>query len=511
VSTTVTAPPDTTSNVTAQLLWHRACQACLERTWLRVVLLLAWCGYLFFHGLNAGELWRTESLRAIIAAEFLRSGNWVVPTLYGEPLFTKPPGMYVAIALVSWPLGEVTEWTARLPSALAATVTVLLMAGLFARHLGPRAGLLAGFLTPLSLMWLDKASAAEIDMLQVAWVAGAIVCFLRALEIEEERPWSGGAALAWWLAALVCVAGGVLTKWTAPAFFYGTVLPLLWWRGRWRLVLGWRHLASATLAAGICLAWIAAAVAQTGWETFAFTVQREAFQRIVPNYTPRPYPWHESVLHPLVIFGAASPCSLGAIFALRPGFAGLWDDPGRRLAQAMHCWTWPNLLVWSLMTEHAPRHSFPLLPGIAGLATLVWVAWLTGRMSWPLGRLEPRRFVVGALVVWLIAKLVFVHSVTPERNADREPRAKGELIASLVPRGAVLYLFRLKDEGIMFYYGRPVLRLPSPAQLPSSPEPLYCILELSEWEQWRSSRTADVVERLTDEQGAPIVLVRVAG
>src|SRR5438067_13749797 len=82
----------------------------------RFGLLLVLCGFLFFYGLTAGELYRTESLRAIIAAEFLRTGNWLVPTLYGEPLFTKPPGMYAAIALVSWPFGGVTEWTARLPS-----------------------------------------------------------------------------------------------------------------------------------------------------------------------------------------------------------------------------------------------------------------------------------------------------------------------------------------------------------------------------------------------------------
>src|SRR2546426_1061599 len=101
--------------------------------WVAILLLVAWCGFLFFYGLSAGELYRTESLRAIIAAEFLRSGNWVVPTLYGEPLFTKPPGMYAMIALVSWPFGSVTEWSARLPSALAATITVFLFYGYGAR------------------------------------------------------------------------------------------------------------------------------------------------------------------------------------------------------------------------------------------------------------------------------------------------------------------------------------------------------------------------------------------
>src|SRR5205823_4542867 len=95
-----------------------------DHPWLCVLLLLGLCGFLFFYGLTAGELYRTEGLRAIIAAEFLRSGNWVVPTLYGEPLFTKPPGMYAAIAVLSWPAGGVCEWTARLPSALAATAAV---------------------------------------------------------------------------------------------------------------------------------------------------------------------------------------------------------------------------------------------------------------------------------------------------------------------------------------------------------------------------------------------------
>src|SRR5439155_12164522 len=127
-------------------------------------------------------------------------------------------------------------------------------------------------LLPVSLMWLDKATAAEIDMLQVFWVTAAIVCFLWALEAEEDRQNAWG----WWLMALLCVAGGVLTKWTAPAFFYGTALPLLWLRGRLRLLWCRRHLVSALLGACVCWAWVGAVVAQTGWETLYLTVSREA-------------------------------------------------------------------------------------------------------------------------------------------------------------------------------------------------------------------------------------------
>ena len=215
-----------------------------ENRLLAPTLLLGVCAFLFFYGLSAGDLYRNESLRAIVAAGFLRSGNWLVPMLYGEPLFTKPPGMYAAIALVSWPFGGVSEWTARLPSALAASTTVFLIYGYFRRQFGRRAGLIAALILPMNVMWLDKSTAAEIDMMQVAWVTAALVCFLRALEIAEGSS-TPRALWLWWSAALLCVAGGVLTKWTAPVFFYGTIIPLLWWRDRLRLLLGRHHLISA--------------------------------------------------------------------------------------------------------------------------------------------------------------------------------------------------------------------------------------------------------------------------
>jgi 4-amino-4-deoxy-L-arabinose transferase-like glycosyltransferase len=475
----------------------------LERRWFAPLILTLICGFFFFYGLTAGELYRTESLRAILAAEFLRSGDWIVPRLYGEPLFTKPPGMYAAIALVSWPFGRVTEATARLPSALAATATVLLFYWYFRRQLGKLAGLTVAAILPLSKLWLDKAPSAEIDMLQVAWVAGSILFFLRALEAEEE----GQGGWCCWIAALLCVAGGVMTKWTAPAFFYGTAIPLLWWRGRLRLLWGRRHLLSAALGAGLCFTWAGLAIAQTGWDVFYNTISREALMRISPVHHDRPYPWLEVLAHPFILFAANLPWSVCLFWALRPSFVNLWDERGRFIIQAMHCWIWPNLIFWSSIPEHATRHSFPLCTGLAGLAAMVWYAWLTGRLAWPFSRLKPSTALIGMVAIWLVVKLVFVHAVIPARGGIREPRAKAAQIAAVVPDSATLYLFRLKDEGIMFYYGRPVRRLHSLNDLPSSAEPLFCILEKSEWETLDRTRKADEVLWLSDEQGADIVLV----
>jgi 4-amino-4-deoxy-L-arabinose transferase-like glycosyltransferase len=519
-------------------------------------LLLSWCGFLFYYGISAGELYKTEGLRAIIASECLRDGNWIVPTLYGQPLLTKPPGMYISIALASWPFGSISEVTARLPSALAATITVFLFYWYFSRQVGRLGGLIAAAILPTSVFWLDKAPSADIDMLQVAWGSAAILLFLRGLERTEYRVPSteegDQASLqlrpsvldsqtsveCWWLASLLCVAGGVLTKWTAPVFFYATIVPLLWWRGQLRLLFSRQHLLSATLSAAICLGWVAWAAAITGWDAFWVAVSREALQHLSPghhhdtilqmgaNHHHRLNYWADALTFPFIILGMTLPWSAFALVAIRPTFYRNLDERGQRLLQALHCWTWPNLLIWSLLPDPSARHAAPLLPGISGLGALVWLTWLAPRIrsdatsggqdsnpgpSVKIGILTHRRLagvLVGMLGIWLVAKIIFVHWVVPERMADRQPRCRGEQIAACVPAGNPLYVFRFKDEGIMFYYGRPVRRLTCPEHLPSPRERAYCMVMESEWLEWPASHPAEEILRLRDQQGASILLIR---
>ena len=105
-----------------------------------------------------------------------------------------------------------------------------------------------------------------------------------------------------------------------------------------------------------------------------------------------------------------------ALLTLHPGFARLWDERGRRLLQALHCWVWPNLLFWSVVPGHHFRHGLPLQPGLAGLAAMTWIAWLTGRWRWPLPRLKPACAFVGLLAAWLAVKVAYVQVVVPHRE-----------------------------------------------------------------------------------------------
>jgi 4-amino-4-deoxy-L-arabinose transferase-like glycosyltransferase len=466
---------------------------------------LALCAVLFFVGIGSGDLVRNEGLRAVLAADLLRGGSWAVPTLHGQPHLTKPPGMSVAIALCSLPFGEVTAASARLPSALAGACVVLLFYAAFARRLGRRAGLAAAALLACCPLWLGRAPSAEIDMVQLAWVTASLFAFLRAVDAAEEGD-SGCRQWVWWQLALLCVAGGTLTKWTAPAFFYLTAVPLLAWRRRLGLLLRPAHLASLTVAAALCLAWGLAAVRQAGWDALADTVRREALLRLSPAHHPRPYPWRELLTFPLGFLAGCLPASAFALLAVRRGFGRDADERTRRLLQLLLCWAWANLLFWTLVPGHRPRHALPLQPAVAGLAALVLAGWLKKGTRF-ISRRGWERLLLGLVLAWLAVKVVYVGWVCPSCDGRHRPRRTGELLAALVPAGQRLHLFGVKDEDVLFYFGRPALRLSGPTQLPTGRA--YCLLTAGEWSHWPADLPGRVVDRLRDTQGAPLVLVAV--
>ncbi len=124
-----------------------------------------------------------EPRYARVAIEMHRAGEWVTPTLAGEPWLEKPPLYYWLAGGAFSLLGE-TEAAARVPSALAATLLVFATALFGARVYGAAAGLHAGFAAGLSLLPFAYGRAASMDMLLAATVTTAIGLYgLRLLGI----------------------------------------------------------------------------------------------------------------------------------------------------------------------------------------------------------------------------------------------------------------------------------------------------------------------------------------
>ena len=467
--------------------------------------LVLWCGFLFFYGLS-GPLYRTEALRAIVGQSAL-DGHWLTPTLYDQPFLTKPPGAYAAIGLASLPVGRVTEATARIPSAVAATLTILFAFATLRRSLGEGRAFAGAVLLPVSFLWLDKVPSAEIDMLQLTWVSAALLSFLRAHDAKE-----GGRtkpALAWWLAALLNVTGGFLTKWTAPAFFYLAVGSFLLWRGRLRWLFGRDHLLAVALAVILCGTWTCLVSAEVGWQTLSDTIRQEAAQRFAPKAVGKPYPWGESLAFPAVVLGACLPWSIPALLALRSSFLRGFDGPERTLVQLLHCWAWPNLLFWSLPAQHNVRYVLPIAPAVTLLGVIALSHWMTRRPACGRRLGFPTVGLLCAVLTWAVVKVVFVEVVAPERTAGRNARQTGEELAHLVPPGEILYLCKLKDEGVLFYYGRPARRTPT-IEAPADAA-VYVLLLDAEWDHVRFRGRPEYVAELRDQQKARIHLVRLRG
>ena len=81
-------------------------------------------------------------------------------------------------------------------------------------------------------------------------------------------------------------------------------------------------------------------------------------------------------LYPLAVFAAHLPVSAFALLTFRRSFWAQWDDRGRLLLQLLHCWTWPNLLFWTLVPNHNVRYALPLSAGLMGLGVMGLWAWL---------------------------------------------------------------------------------------------------------------------------------------
>lgn len=234
------------------------------------------------------------------------------------------------------------------------------------------------------------------------------------------------------------------------------------------------------------------------------TVIAEGSQRFGPRHSGRSYPWLESLSYPFQILGANAPWSLLALYALRPSFFRQWNENGRRLLLLFHCWTWPNLLFWSLPAQHHVRYSLPMCPGIVGLGVMVCLAWTQSAFSQPT-RFSPRFAFVGILLAWCVVKVVYTEVVVPRRSEAPHLNDTVNVLRERVPSGETLYLCKLKDEGVLFYFGRPARRFTwkHPPELA-----VYALLIEAEWRAHASMNRFEVIAWLRDQQGDAIVLVK---
>jgi 4-amino-4-deoxy-L-arabinose transferase-like glycosyltransferase len=153
-----------------------------------------------------------EGIAAQVAREMGRSlaadpdsaPNWLYPQYLGGPYYNKPPLMHWLMALAyGW--GGVNEWTARLPGALLAAISVPCLYGLGRELFFRRAP--AVLATAVYLTELPVVRQGRLAMLEGAMLCWFVLTLISVLRARRDLRWSAGIGMG---IGLMCLTKGIL-------------------------------------------------------------------------------------------------------------------------------------------------------------------------------------------------------------------------------------------------------------------------------------------------------------
>jgi 4-amino-4-deoxy-L-arabinose transferase-like glycosyltransferase len=190
-----------------------------------------------FSGLGAiGLVGPDEPRYAAIARAMAETHDWVTPRLWGTPWFEKPV-LYYWCAGIAMRLFGVSEFAARLPSALAALLAVTAIKWASLRSYGLATAWFALLMLPASVAMIGFSRAASPDMLFAGLLTATMAVACEMLQKPRPGPvlqvlfgfFLGAAVLAKGPAAVI-LAGGATLLWAAiarqwRAMFCATALP----------------------------------------------------------------------------------------------------------------------------------------------------------------------------------------------------------------------------------------------------------------------------------------------
>src|SRR5262245_44021188 len=144
-----------------------------------------------------------EGRYAEIPREMIKLGDWINPHLAYVDYFEKPPLLYWLVGL-SFHVFGASEWAARLVSAGAGIVGVVLIHALGVRLFGRRAALLAAAILITSPLYFALSQVLVTDMLLTACMTGTLLALHQVRVARHHSIWT--------IAAAVSTALGVLAK-----------------------------------------------------------------------------------------------------------------------------------------------------------------------------------------------------------------------------------------------------------------------------------------------------------
>lgn len=314
-----------------------------------------------------------EPREAVVAYTMVEHGNWILPINNGGDIPYKPPFFHWCIALFSLLQGHVSEFTSRLPSALALVAMSVGGFVFFAKRKNANMALLATLLS-LTAFEVHRAGInCRVDMVNTAFMVGALFLMFRW--------WERGKHTMPWL-AILCMSGATLTKGPVGMLLPCAVMGVFMLTQReslWSTV--WRLGLAALLSLVLPLCWYYAAYLQGGDE-FLRLVKEENIDRLLGKMA---YESHENPFwyNFLTLITGWLPYTLLFVFSLfvlpwkRFSKSGFMQSVRRAEPMQVFVWLAFGLILFFYCIPKSKRSVY-LLPCYPFMAWLMaqYVVWL---------------------------------------------------------------------------------------------------------------------------------------
>jgi 4-amino-4-deoxy-L-arabinose transferase-like glycosyltransferase len=438
-----------------------------SRTRTDALLLAGFCSFLFFYGLGQfGLIGADEPRYAQVAREMLERHDWITPVLGGQAWLEKPP-LYYWQAMLAYSLFGVSDWAARIPSALDATFMVIGIY-LFLRRFRRGVELDAALITASCAGVIGYARAASMDMaLASAFTIGMLGWWA----------WRETANRAYLVLFYAFLALGTLAK-GPVAPFLGAVVILLYCamvrEPRFAVETLW--LPGILIFCAIALPWYVA-VQMRNPQFFREFIVEHNLARFSTNlyHHIEPFWYYVPVallaLVPWTVFVAdAFIQSIRTWWAKRKSIATGEPDLDFQFNIFASCWLIAPMVFFSLSQSKLPGYILPAIPA----GPLLLGGYLRQHMG-PVEKEPAAKWlaVFHALVaaVWIVPALLIAYLITQHRLPAGQPILVAVAIAfALAAAIALTIVSRLGLRMLRFVTLIPVvlsvaavLRLGSPA------------------------------------------------
>lgn len=350
-----------------------------------------------------------EPREAVVAYTMVEHGNWILPINNGGDIPYKPPFFHWCIALFSLLQGHVSEFTSRLPSALALVAMSVGGFVFFAKRKNANMALLATLLS-LTAFEVHRAGInCRVDMVNTAFMVGALFLMFRW--------WERGKHTMPWL-AILCMSGATLTKGPVGMLLPCAVMGVFMLTQReslWSTV--WRLGLTALLSLVLPLCWYYAAYLQGGDE-FLRLVKEENIDRLLGKMA---YESHENSFwyNFVTLITGWLPYTLLFVFSLfvlpwkRFSKSGFMQSVRRAEPMQVFVWLAFGLILFFYCIPKSKRSVY-LLPCYPFMAWLMaqYVVWLVANR---LSVVKAYAWLMGVLgVVLSVAFVVLKTGVVPD-------------------------------------------------------------------------------------------------